>query len=301
MPRKRANGEISGVMAAGNRLLRGVAYPAPSKPNIDAHELMPQDPASIDHANKQAPLDILYPLYEILQQQQPHNCGDTCSMMILDFHRQNLEALLADKELEEAAPKVREQIAGTSKVIDKYEKKPKIYKGFEMPGDDLPKLYGVGTLEIQHSKKDPQAFAQELAYHLYTRGPLQIQIKTKSYRVSTHEILLLGIVGKDVIYADPWDAQQKSLPIESFAKKFSDPRNLVMRIAVEGYSYAFLNGINQLKEAKRNAQPPENRNAQPPENNENVAANYRDEIDRLKNGDEPSDQNRPKGPTIYWV
>lgn len=98
MPRKGSKQEINKVMAAGNRLLRGVAYPAPSKPNIDAQAIMPQDLAAIDGVNKQAPFDILHPMYEILQQPQPNNCGDTCSMMILDFHRQRLAALLVDDE-----------------------------------------------------------------------------------------------------------------------------------------------------------------------------------------------------------
>jgi len=244
--------KIGSFLAAGNLFFGRKAHPPlfSKNPNYVGERVahFAPEPKEIDHLNQSAPRRVSYALPEILLQPTPNSCGDACAMMILQFHRDNLQRLATQGNLD---AKIIKQIEATLNYLNTKTSEVQWPKRYTRLSSELEDIYGVKFIKIKAKKSNVDEFSNELAFHLYTRGPLQIRIKTRDYHVTSHEILLLGVIGNQVIYADPWDGKQRHMSIEKLAKQFNDKDNEVFRISVEGYSYAFLESIKKdLQEEK---------------------------------------------------
>lgn len=240
---------IGFIWSAANLLLRGIVSTAPvpvvSKKYIG--EYCP-DKIDIDTEHKTAPLSVKYVLQSVLRQPTASSCGDAAAMMVLKFHRDNLQNLLNEQDTLLSAASIS-QIQGALNVLDKFSKK--IDYVSMRNEDEIKKIYGLEVIKFTASKNDAINFGKELAFHLYERGPLTATIKTRSFNISNHEIVITGVLGNNVIYADSWDGKEKEMSLMDFGKKFVDPDNTMLRICVNGYSFDLVNSLDRVERVAR--------------------------------------------------
>lgn len=155
------------------------------------------------------------------RQYVPNACTDETTMLLVDFHRKNLQDLLASGDLTEQQQKI---VEASLKAIQSVHLQinPAYWGGRDVA--DFPKIYSVSDIPLNVTKEDPEKFKEVMMDYLYERGPLTACLKTK---FQSHTVLIVGIDEKNVQYADVWDGKVKEMPLEVFTNRFNDPNNAV--------------------------------------------------------------------------
>lgn len=163
-------------------------------------------PDDINDINRTAPSQINYHDVSYLHQPRVFDCVDTSVEMLMRYHKQkcmNIGYTRADPFIEEFERNF------SSRKINLFSG-----KGF----DDVKKYCSMlNVADYSHNKRHLAFSIEELAYHLYEKGPIVMSTND----IGGHLLLLKGIVGDNVIIHDPWDGPNITCSFEKFKKRWS--------------------------------------------------------------------------------